>query len=149
MLKIVNDMKWAIVVTVAVIGLLGGTWAGLAQAQDVAKAAKSSVKLDKKEAPKEIAIPDTRTDKVLLLQEQGKNTQLELTALIEKFKAGEDYKKLEARQREVGDKLVAELTSALKLGGVVEADFGKYSYDQVTLKFTLKPEPEAAPVVKK
>lgn len=93
-----------------------------------------------KELPKEIAIPEARTDKVLLFQEQTRNVQLEQQAAIERFKAGEEWKGLEARQKLVSEKLVAELSSALRLAGVEEKDFSKYSYDQVTLKFVLKVE---------
>lgn len=145
MSKIVSDVKWMVVLAVAVVGLLGACGAGVVQAQDVAKAGKAAVRVDKKEAPKEIAIPELRTDKVLLLQEQAKTADLELTALVEKFKASEEFKKLETRQKAVGDKLVVELTAALKGAGVEEKDFGNYSYNRETLKFTLK---EAEPVKK-
>jgi len=93
-----------------------------------------------KELPKEISIPEARTDKVLLFQEQTRTVQLEQQAAIEKFKASEEWKGLEARQKLVGEKLVAELSSALKLAGVEEKDFDKYQYDKATLKFTKKAE---------
>jgi hypothetical protein len=93
-----------------------------------------------KELPKEISIPEARTDKVLLFQEQTRTVQLEQQAAIEKFKAGEEWKSLEARQKFVGEKLVAELSSALKLAGVEEKDFYKYTYDKETLKFVRKEE---------
>lgn len=93
-----------------------------------------------KELPKEISIPEARTDKVLLFQEQTRTVQLEQQAAIEKFKASEEWKGLEARQKLVGEKLVAELSSALRLAGVEEKDFGLYQYDKETLKFTKKVE---------
>lgn len=92
------------------------------------------------ELPKEIKIPEARTDKVLLFQEQTRTVQLEQQAAIEKFKASEEWKSLEARQKLVGEKLVAELSSALKLAGVEEKDFDKFTYDKDTLKFVRKEE---------
>jgi len=100
-----------------------------------------------KELPKEIKIPEVRTDKVLLFQEQQKTVQLEQQAAIDRFRASEEWKALEARQKQSLDKLEAELRSALSLAGVEEKDYPKYKYDQVALKFTLQPEPK--PEVKK
>jgi hypothetical protein len=108
---------------------------------------KKSEKVDvkAKELPKEIKIPEVRTDKVLLFQEQGRNVQLEQQAAIDRFRASEEWKALEARQKLVLDKLETELRSALSLAGVKEEDFAKYKYDQATLKFTLQAEPKAEP----
>lgn len=92
------------------------------------------------ELPKVISIPEARTDKVLLFQEQTRTVQLEQQVAIEKFKASEEWKSLEARQKLVGEKLVAELSSALKLAGVEEKDFDKYTYEKDTLKFVRKEE---------
>lgn len=97
------------------------------------------------ELPKEIKIPEVRTDKVLLFQEQGRNVQLEQQAAFDRFRATEEWKALEARQKLVLDKLEAELRSALSLAGVKEEDFAKYKYDQKELKFTLQAEPKAEP----
>lgn len=114
-----------------IVPLVGITMVGYAQ--DEKEPTKKVVEL-----PKEIKIPEARTDKVLLFQEQGRTVQLEQQAAIERFKAGEEWKGLEARQKQVGEKLVAELSSALKGAGVEEKDFDKYQYDQTTLKFVLK-----------
>lgn len=100
-----------------------------------------------KDLPKEIKIPEVRTDKVLLFQEQQKVVQLEQQAAIDRFRASEEWKVLEARQKQSLDKLEAELRSALSLAGVEEKDYSRYKYDQVALKFTLQPEPK--PEVKK
>lgn len=106
-----------------------------------------TVEVEKKtpKLPTEIKIPEVRTDKVLLFQEQGRNVQLEQQAAIERFRASEEWKALEARQKLVLDKLEAELRSALSLAGVKEEDYAKYKYDQATLKFTLQAEPKAEP----
>jgi len=107
--------------------------------------AKDSKSVKPTELPKEVKIPEVRTDKVLLFQEQGRNVQLEQQAAIERFRATEEWKALEARQKLVLDKLEAELRSALSLAGVKEEDYAKYKYDQATLKFTLQAEPKAEP----
>lgn len=101
---------------------------------------KKVLALKTKELPKEVSIPEARTDKVLLFQEQTRTVQLEQQAAIEKFKASEEWKSLEARQKLVGEKLVAELSSALKLAGVEEKDFDKFTYNKDTLKFARKEE---------
>jgi hypothetical protein len=99
----------------------------------------------KTDLPKEVKIPEARTDKVLLFQEQGRNVQLEQQAAIDRFRASEEWKALEARQKLALDKLEAELRSALKLAGVEEVDFAKYKYDQTTLKFTFVEPAKAEP----
>lgn len=116
----------------------------------VASAGQTQAKKDPvaeraKELPKEIRIPEARTDKVQLFQEQGRNVQLEQQAAIERFRASEEWKALEARQKLVLEKLEAELRSALSLAGIEEKDYSRYKYDQTTLKFTLQAEPKAEP----
>ncbi len=138
-----SRLKWAFVAAVMMVGVLGGV--GMAQeaikvTQPASKVYDKDVLKDKgAKVPAEIKIPDPRADKVLLLQEQARNVELEQQALVEKFKASDQWRALEARQKAVADKLVAELTSALKMAGVEEKDFGRYKYDQSTLKLTLQP----------
>lgn len=93
-----------------------------------------------KEPPKEIKIPEARTDKVQLFQEQSERVRLEQQLAIEKFKASPEWKALEDRQKQIAERLVAELSSALRLAGVEEKDFDKYTYDQATLTFKRKAE---------
>ncbi len=97
-------------------------------------------KVEPKVPPAEIKIPEARTDKVQLFQEQSERVRLEQQLAIEKFKASPEWKALEDRQKQVAERLVAELSAALRLAGVEEKDFDKYTYDQATLTFKRKVE---------
>lgn len=115
-------------------GLVGAT--GQVSTSDQDKAKKAEVKTP----PAEIKIPEARTDKVQLFQEQSERVRLEQQLAIEKFKASPDWKALEDRQKQIAERLVAELSSALRAAGVEEKDFDKYTYDQATLTFKRKVE---------
>lgn len=122
--------------TALIVGLLvvGGGW-GVMAGQAPAKKADPTKAV---EQPKEVKIPEARIDKVLLFQEQDERVRLEQQLLIEKFKASSEWKALEDRQRVISEKLVAELSSALKAGGIAEIDFDKYTYDKSALTFKRK-----------
>lgn len=96
-----------------------------------------------KPAPKEVTIPEARQDKVKLLQKEAEVVELKQRDLynraIQQLQASPEWKALEAEATETGRKFSVELQSALKLAGVNEKDFGKYSYSKDTLKFTLVP----------
>lgn len=115
-------------------GLVGA--AGQVGSVDQDKAKKVEAKIP----PAEIKIPETRADKVRLFQEQSERVRLEQQLAIEKFKASPEWKALEDRQKQVAEHLVAELSAALRLAGVEEKDFDKYTYDQATLTFKRKAE---------
>ena len=68
---------------------------------------------------------------------------LEQQLLVEKFKASPEWRALEDRKNAVAEKMAAELSSALRLAGVAEKDFPRYTYDLKTLKLTLKEDPPA------
>ncbi len=96
-----------------------------------------------KPAVKEVAIPEARADKVRLLQKEAEVVELKQRDLynraIQQLQASPEWKALEAEATETGRKFSVELQSALKLAGVDEKDFGKYTYNKDTLKFTLVP----------
>lgn len=108
----------------------------------VASDQNKAKKAEQKAPPAEIKIPEARTDKVQLFQEQSERVRLEQQLAIEKFKASPEWKALEDRQKQAAERLVAELSSALRLAGVDEKDFDKYTYDQATLTFKRKEEPK-------
>lgn len=99
-------------------------------------------KAERKVPPAEIKIPEARIDKVQLFQEQSERVRLEQQIAVERFKASPEWKALEERQKQVAERLVAELSSALRLAGVEEKDFDKYAYDPATLIFRRKEEPK-------
>lgn len=139
-MKIVNDLKWVVVVVVAMVGLMGGT--ALAQDAGASKALipAGTVRVgDDKKLPPEIAIPEVRIDKakVLVLEMQLANTQLEKLEL--------QYKETKQAIEDRKAKLVAEFTSAAKAAGVEEKDLDKYVFDLATLKMTLKKDEVVAP----
>jgi len=102
---------------------------------------------DKKTPPKEVAIPEARADKVRLLQKEQEVVELKQRDLynraLQQLQASPEWKALEAEATETGRKFGVELQSALKLAGVEEKDFAKYSYNKDTLKFVLVPPKEA------
>lgn len=91
----------------------------------------------------EVSIPEARHDKVRLLQKEAEVIELKQRDLynraLQQLQASPEWKALEADATETGRKFSVELQSALKLAGVDEKDFGKYSYNKDTLKFTLVP----------
>lgn len=135
MLKLMKLYVATILVLLTVgAGLVGAAGQVGTSDQDKAK------KVEPKVPPAEIKIPEARTDKVQLFQEQSRRLQVEQQLAIEKFKASPEWKALEDRQKQVAERLVAELSSALRLAGVEEKDFDKYTYDQATLTFKRKVE---------
>ena len=127
------------VVTILLALTVGAGWVSAAGQVGSADQDKAK-KVEPKVPPAEIKIPEARTDKVQLFQEQSRRLQVEQQLAIEKFKASPEWKALEDSQKQVAERLVAELSSALRLAGVEEKDFDKYTYDQTTLTFKRKVE---------
>ena len=101
---------------------------------------KKKVEAKAKELPAEISIPEARTDKVRLFQEQDERVRVEQQLLIEKFKASQEWRALEDRQKSITELMAAELSAALRNAGVEEKDYAQYTYDKATLKFKKKVE---------
>lgn len=121
-------LVWTGCMTVAVWLVLGLVYAAYGQDKP-------------KTPPKEVAIPEARADKIRLLQKEAEVVELKQRDLynraLQQLQASPEWKALEAEATETGRKFSVELQSALRLAGVDEKDFGKYSYSKDTLKFTL------------
>jgi len=104
---------------------------------------KADQKAKKPSTPKEVTIPEARQDKVKILQKEAEIVELKQRDLynraLQQLQASPEWKALEAEATETGRKFSVELQSALRLAGVDEKDFGKYSYSKDTLTFTLAP----------
>lgn len=125
--------------TILLTLIVGAGWVSVAGQVGSANQDKAK-KVEPKVLPAEIKIPEARTDKVQLFQEKSERVRLEQQLAIEKFKASPEWKALEDSQKQIAERLVAELSSALRLAGVEEKDFDKYTYDQATLTFKRKAE---------
>jgi len=127
------------VVLMVALAVGPGVWLGVrAQAGD--QDSKKKVETKAKELPAEIPIPEARTDKVRLFQEQDERVRVEQQLLIEKFKASPEWRALEDRQKSITELMAAELSAALRNAGVEEKDYAQYTYDKATLKFKKKVE---------
>lgn len=142
-MKVVNDLKWLVVICVAMVGLLGG--AAIAQDTGASKSVipAGTVRLpDDKKLPPEVAIPEIRQDKAKVLVLERALIQQQM----EKLQA--QYKELKAAEEDKTAKLMAEFTSAAKAAGVDEGSLDKYEFRLDLLKMLLKKEEPKAEVKK-
>lgn len=93
---------------------------------------------EKKAPPDTFTIPEVRQDKARLLSKDLLIIEMQLRELTRL------YKEQEAQQRQLAEKLTAEMASAMRAVGIEEKDFDKYEMNRDTLIITKKKTEETA-----